>query len=290
MPVVCVGNIVAGGAGKTPVAIAVAERMREHGLAPHFLTRGYGGRNPGPVRVNPSRHDADEVGDEALLLAAAAHTWVARDRAAGARMAVQGGAEVLILDDGFQNPGLAKDVSLLVLDEGFGIGNGRVLPAGPLREPPADAVARATAVVRMRSPGGGVGTLGELINPPAPVLTAGVSPDDEDCARLSGVRVVAFAGIARPVKFFATLDAIGCTVMDARTFPDHHRYREAELATLFEEAGALDARLVTTEKDMVRLPPGVRRRIEVLRITAKFDDVAALDAVLAPALAAAARR
>jgi len=282
--VICVGNVVAGGAGKTPVALAIANRMRHHGVAPHFLTRGYGGRATKPLKVSTSRHCAADVGDEALLLAAVAQTWVARDRTAGARTAVKSGADVLILDDGFQNPGLSKDISLLVVDEGFGIGNGRVLPAGPLREPPKEAVARASALVRMRSPNGSIGAMGPLTNPLIPVLTANIEPNAEDIERLRGTRVIAFAGIARPVKFFATLDAIGCIVVSSRAFDDHRRFRDKDLAALIKEADLLEARLVTTAKDAVRLPPSVKERVEVLRVTAVFDDVQALDELLTPLL------
>ena len=281
---ICVGNVVAGGAGKTPVALAIANRMRHHGVAPHFLTRGYGGRATKPLKVSTSRHCAADVGDEALLLAAVAQTWVARDRAAGARTAVKSGADVLILDDGFQNPGLSKDISLLVVDEGFGIGNGRVLPAGPLREPPKEAVARASALVRMRSPNGSIGAMGPLTNPLIPVLTANIEPNAEDIERLRGTRVIAFAGIARPVKFFAALDAIGCIVVSSRAFDDHRRFRDKDLAALIKEADLLEARLVTTAKDAVRLPPSVKERVEVLRVTAVFDDVQALDELLTPLL------
>ena len=283
IPVVCVGNVVVGGAGKTPVALAVAERLRVYGLVPHFLARGYRGRERGPLRVNRSRHGAADVGDEPLLLADAANTWVARDRIAGARAAARGGADVVVSDDGLQNPGLPKDVAFLVVDEGFGIGNGRVMPAGPLREPPTQAAARASAVVKMRSRSGRA-DLGPLVKPSVTVLTAAVEPVAEDSARLAGARVVAFAGIARPLKFFATLDALRCTVVGARAFPDHHRFRDRDIAGLIEEAEVLEARLVTTAKDAVRLPPAVRQRVEVLRVEAVFDDPEALDRVLAPAL------
>lgn len=282
VPVVCVGNVVAGGAGKTPLAIAVAKRLREHGLAPHFLTRGTGGSLKGPVHVNPAMHSASAVGDEALLLAESAHTWVARDRRAGAQAAVRGGADVLIMDDGFQSPNVVKDVSLLVVDDGFGIGNGRIFPAGPLREAPLEAAARATAMVRVRTPGGGSAPLGRLTNPPVPVMRAELEPNAEDRELLNGARVVAFTGIGSPVKFFSTLDAIGCVVVGARSFPDHHRFRGSDLAALQAEAEALEAMLVTTAKDAVRLPEAIRKIVTVLRVAVRFEDEAALDEVLAP--------
>ena len=282
VPVVCVGNVVAGGAGKTPLAIAVAERLREYGLAPHFLTRGTGGTLRGPVRVNPARHTAAAIGDEALLLAECAQTWVARNRRAGARAAARGGAAVLVMDDGFQSPNVFKDVSLLVVDDGFGIGNGRIIPAGPLREASEDAIARATAMVRVRDAGGGSAPLGRLTNPPVPVLRASLEPDAGDRQRLDGARVVAFAGIGRPAKFFATLDSIGCIVVGAHAFPDHHRFRGGDLATLQAEAEALEAVLVTTAKDAVRLPEGIRKHVTVLRVAMRFEDTSALDEALAP--------
>lgn len=293
VPVVCVGNLVAGGAGKTPTALAVAAHLAAGGRSVHFLIRGYGGRLPGPLRVDPRRHAVADVGDEALLLAAAGPTWVARDRLAGARAAVEAGADIIVMDDGFQNPSLHQDAALLVIDAGYGIGNGRILPAGPLREPPAHAVERASAVVHIADPGArspasapGLGpNLGSSLDN-IPVLHAHLapslaSPGSED---LAGATVVAFAGIGRPEKFFATLEAIGCTVAAALPFPDHHTFSPDEIMRLVEEAAALGARLVTTAKDAVRLPPEARRMVEVLHVTLELADPAALGRVLAPLL------
>jgi tetraacyldisaccharide 4'-kinase len=275
VPVVCVGNAVAGGAGKTPVAIALAERLVAHGLKPHLLSRGYGGREAGPLAVDPLRHDAAEVGDEPLLLARAAPTWVARDRVAGARAAIAAGAAILVMDDGLQNPSLAKDLSLLVVDGGYGFGNGRGLPAGPLREPLARTLGRADAVVLIGEDEAHVTPrlAGKRVLEARLVPVAG--------ARVSG-RVIAFAGIGRPEKFFRTLEAAGAAIVARRAFPDHHPYRAAELERL---AGAAeDATLVTTAKDWVRLPEAWQRRVSVLEVTVEWRDAAALDALLAPVM------
>lgn len=280
VPVICIGNLVAGGAGKTPVAISLVRMLAERGLVPHVITRGYGGTVSGPLLVDASSHSADQVGDEALLLAAAAPTWVARDRVQGARAAIAAGATVLVLDDGFQNPGLAKDISLVVVDASFGYGNGRVLPAGPLREPPASGLARAAAVVVVRT--GGTGA-----TPPVgkvPTLTAQLAPTSASRSALHGAAVVAFAGIGRPQKFFESLAAVPATICAAHVFADHHRYTKAELAGLEREATANKAILVTTAKDWIRLPPALRGNVSVLHVDLEFDDPAALMAVLAPAL------
>ena len=286
VPVVCVGNVVAGGAGKTPVALAVGRLLAVRGLGPQFVTRGTGGREPGPLRVDPGEHTAASVGDEALLLAEEAPAWVARDRAAGARAAAEAGAGAVILDDGFQSPNVVKDVSLLVADAAAGFSNGRVLPAGPLREPAARALARASAVIVLETEGAApAAALGALASAAVPVLGALLAATADSRRRLGGARVVAFAGIARPAKFFATVEALGCTVEVRRAFPDHHRYRESELAALVREADAHGARLVTTAKDRVRLSPEAYARAEVLDVEVRFDDPAAVEAVLAPVFA-----
>lgn len=261
VPVVCVGNLVAGGAGKTPTVLALAEVLRPH--RPHALTRGYGGRLAGPVRVDPAHHSAADVGDEPLLLARGLPTWVARDRVAGARAAAEAGAGLVLMDDGFQNPSLTKDVALLVADAAQGFGNGRCLPAGPLREPARRGLARADAVV----------VIGEGALPlPAgkPVFRAHLRPLG-DAGQWQTRAVVAFAGIGRPEKFFATLRALGADLRKTHAFPDHHRYGAAELDRLLRDAGA-SAVLVTTEKDYVRLPPEWRERVETLPVALQFED------------------
>ena len=273
VPVLCVGNLVAGGAGKTPVAVSILQALRARGVAAHALTRGHGGAERGPLAVDPARHGAADVGDEALLLAGHAPTWVARDRAAGALAAVAAGARAVVMDDGFQNPALAKDLSLLVVDGATGFGNGRLVPAGPLREPVARGLARADAVVVMGEDRAGVAARVA----PRPVLRARVEAED---GSLAGRRVLAFAGIGRPEKFFATLRALGAEVAEAHAFADHHPYREDEVRRLLDRAAALAAEPVTTAKDAFRLPAAQRDRVRVLPVRAVWDDPAALDALL----------
>ncbi|MDA8232479.1 MAG: tetraacyldisaccharide 4'-kinase [Magnetospirillum sp.] len=273
VPVICVGNVVAGGAGKTPVVIALVRRLRAKGRDVHVLTRGYGGTEVGPRVVDPIRHDASRVGDEPLLLAAEAPTWVARWRPDGAAAAVAMGADVLVMDDGFQSAALAKDLSLLVVDGGYGFGNGRVMPAGPCREPVARALARADAVVLIGEDEAGVLPLPV----PVPVLRARLVPGPE-AAALAGRRVFAFAGIGRPEKFFATVRQAGTEVVDARAFADHHPYRAAEIEAMAAEAG--DAVLVTTAKDAVRIPAALCPRVAVLTVSLAWDDGAAVDRLL----------
>lgn len=276
VPVICVGNLVAGGAGKTPVALALAERLRALGHRPHFLSRGHGGRLTGPLRVDPARHTAAEVGDEPLLLAAAAPAWIARHRPAGARAAAQAGATVIVMDDGFQNPTLARDLALVVVDGAVGFGNGRVLPAGPLREPVAAGLARADALVVI-----GADATGAARHLPAgrPILGARLVADGPD---LAGQRVLAFAGIGRPAKFFATCADLGADLVGTVAFADHHPYTTADLAPLLARAEAAGARPVTTAKDAVRLPPDVRARVTVVPVRLAWDAAAAVDALLTP--------
>jgi len=286
VPVICVGNLVAGGAGKTPVTLSLAARLTARpALAGrvHLVTRGYGGKLAGPLRVNV-RHDAGDVGDEALLLAAQAPTWVAHDRAAGARAAVAAGAGLLILDDGFQNPGLRKDLSLVVVDGAYGFGNGHVLPAGPLREPIADGLARADAVVLMGEDRTGLATRLAANHPDLPVLHARLVPTARAVTRLAGRRVFAFAGIGRPEKLFETLRGLGCALVGTRAFADHHPFAPAEIAALLDTAARADAVPVTTAKDAMRLSEDDRSRVEVLTVDVAWADEAALDMVLAAVL------
>lgn len=266
VPVICVGNLTVGGTGKTPTAIAISQRLLAAGRKPVLVSRGYRGRLDGPVHVDPAHHTASEVGDEPLLLAAAAPTIVAKDRVAGVRTAIELGAEAIILDDGFQDPRLAHDLALVVVDGGAGFGNGRVLPAGPLREPVADGLARADAVILIGD--GNIAT-------DRPVHRARLMPTDA-ALRLQGRRVLAFAGIGRPEKFFATLSEIGAEVAATRAFPDHHPYDEDEAARLIEDAAHLRAEPVTTRKDWVRLPVAARPLVSVLDVDLIFADEAAL--------------
>ncbi len=274
VPVLCCGNAGVGGAGKTTVALDLAQRLLARGVAVHCLTRGYGGRSRGVLRVDPSVHDAGFVGDEPLLLAAVAPTWVAADRGAGARAAVAAGAQALLMDDGLQNPTLVQDAGLLVVDGAAGFGNGRVMPAGPLRESVAVAAARCRAAVLI----GPDTTRARAALPPGlPVLTAALHSD----AALDGMRVLAFSGIARPSKFHDTLRHAGATLAECMDFPDHHRFSDSELDRVFARAAALDATPVTTPKDVVRLPGAVRSRVRVAGVTLVWDDPAALERLLA---------
>ena len=281
VPVLCCGNAGVGGAGKTILALDLGRRLAARNVQVHFLTRGYGGaRNGGSngevLRVDPARHPAELVGDEPLLLAAEAPTWVAADRAAGARAAVAAGATALVMDDGLQNPTLAKDLSILVIDGAAGFGNGRLLPAGPLREPVAAAAARCAAAVLI-----GEDRRGALAALPSaiPVLRARLVPGPA-AASLVGRRVLAFAGIARPDKFFATAAECGAIVADRAGFADHHRYNDAQLRRLQNRAERLGAMLVTTAKDAARLSPAWRSAVAVLDVTLAWDDPAGIDALL----------
>lgn len=285
VPVVCVGNLVAGGAGKTPVTLAIAKRAQARGLDVHLLSRGYRGRIAGPHRVDPAKDTAEDVGDEPVLLAARAPTWIARDRAAGAKAAVAAGAALVVMDDGFQNPGLAKTLSLVVVDGGQGFGNGRVIPAGPLREPVAEGLARADAVVLIGDDTAGVAaTIAMSLPPGLPVLRARLVPGP-DADRYRGERVAAFAGIGRPRKFYDTLRALGATLVATRDFADHYRYKPEDIMAMVDHARARDAVLITTAKDAVRLPPGALNMVHVLPVELAWDDPAAIDALLDRALA-----
>lgn len=276
VPVICVGNLTAGGTGKTPTVIALAGRLAERGVAAHVVTRGHGGRlggQPGgPVRVDERRHTAAETGDEPLLLAAFAPTWVARDRAAGARAAVAGGARAILLDDGFQNPALAQDLSIVVVDGGAGFGNGRVLPAGPLREPVATGLARADMTLTIGP--------GEMALPEPPVRLRGTLRPLETGMDWAGRPVFAFAGIGRPEKFFGTLRALGADLRGTQALADHQPLTPALLRRLGETAARLSAEPVTTEKDAVRLPPSLRGKVLTLPVRLEIDDWGPLDAAL----------
>ncbi len=270
IPVICIGNLTLGGAGKTPLARAIRAKLGAHA---HTLSRGYGGRIAGPLRVTPDM-GWREVGDEPLLHAADGPAWIARDRVAGALAAANAGAHAIIMDDGFQNPSLSKDVSVVAVDAGFGVGNGDVFPAGPLREHLPGALARADAIVII-----GDGERPDwLADFNRPVLRATLTPTGAPPAG----PLVAFAGLARPEKFFETLAALGANLEETIPFPDHHPFQFDELNFLQQLAQERAATLITTEKDAVRLSPEWRARVSVLPVTAKFADEAALDALLAP--------
>jgi tetraacyldisaccharide 4'-kinase len=270
LPVVCVGNATVGGTGKTPLALDLLDRLGRRGHTVHALCRGHGGRLRGPVRVEPARHTAADVGDEAVLLAATAPTWAGRDRLAAAHAAAHAGADLAVLDDGLQYPGLAKHTSLLVVDTRTGVGNGRIVPAGPLREPLSRARGRADAVVLVGDGDAPAGLEGLT------AFRARLVPDPR-AATLAGRRMLAFAGIGRPEKFFDTARAIGVDVVETRAFADHHPFSAGELDALEARARALDAELLTTAKDAVRLSPPRRRRVAVLGVIVAWDDAAAFE-------------
>lgn len=280
VPVICVGNLVMGGAGKTPVAAALGAEFVRHGVAVHFLSRGHGGRNPGPVRVQSRIHDATEVGDEPLILSEIAPTWVARDRPEGAKAAKAAGAEAIVMDDGFQNPSLAKDLALLVVDGEYGLGNGRVFPAGPLREPWQSGLARADVAILIGDDRVAI----ELeLRARLPVLRARFVPAP-GAERLAGRDVVAFAGIGRPEKFFETLTEMDCRLCATRSFADHHQYRELEIMELVNSAANHGATPVTTAKDAARLTPDMRSLVEVLDVALDWEEEDALARLIAPTL------
>jgi tetraacyldisaccharide 4'-kinase len=295
LPVVCIGNPTVGGAGKTPLALAAARMLIAAGEQPVFLSRGYGGGLKGPMRVDPSLHRAEEVGDEPLLLARVATTVVARDRVMGARVARVTGASVIVMDDGFQNPSLAKDFSVLVVDARRGVGNARVIPAGPLRAPLGIQLDRAHALVVV-----GLGLAGAVPAADArardiPLFQARVVPDAGFIAALGGGRVLAFAGIGDPEKFFATLADAGVAVAATRRFDDHHRYTQAEARALCDEADRDSLVLVTTEKDMVRISgedatAGLAARAQALPVTLAIEDEARFKLLLQERIVAARLR
>ena len=253
IPVICIGNPTVGGAGKTPTALAVARVLRDAGRHPFFLSRGYGGEIPGPVRVDSRIHRARQVGDEALLLARVAPTIVAKERVAGAKAARLSGADVVVMDDGFQNPSLTKNLSVLVIDGRRGIGNGFVFPAGPLRAPLADQLGRAQAMLVIGEISGAAATVTAAKARRLPVFLGRLVPEAAAVAALGSLKVLAFAGIGDPDKFFATLRAANVDVRARQAFPDHHRYRPADAAALLARAEREGLTLVTTAKDMARL-------------------------------------
>ncbi len=273
-PVVCVGNASVGGAGKTPFAIMLGQMLKDAGHRPHFISRGYGGTNKGPIRVDPDTHTATDVGDEPLLLAQHAPTWVSRSKRAGAEAAIAAGADIIILDDGFQNPTIAKDFSILLIDDRQRQNNGKVFPAGPMREPLALAQKRADLVVDI------VTTPGAPIADALATQTAWLEPETTPNVG----RVLAFCGIANPDRFFDMLQQLGFDVADAIAFPDHYQYSTKNIEILKARAAKLNATLMTTEKDWVRINLEMRDTINTLPVRMRVSDPDKLTAEIFSAL------
>jgi len=281
IPVLCVGNYHVGGAGKTPMVLALTRMLRDLGETPVVLSRGYGGRLHGPIKVDPDRHAAADIGDEPLMMARTVPVVVARDRISGVALARSQGASVILMDDGFQNPAIAKDASLIVIDGDRGLGNGLVFPAGPLRAPLPPQLVRTDALIVVGD-GAAAGPVAAAIAAQGrPVLSAHLRADDASVAPLRGKRVLAFAGIGDPPRFFRTLRASGIEIVRDRAFADHHPYAQAEIEALIAEAKPDALTLVTTEKDLARLRSGGRlasyaQEIVPFAVTLEFDDAAQL--------------
>jgi len=276
VPVICVGNAVAGGAGKTPVTTSVIKTSIALNFNTHILSRGYGGTVESPTLVDPTKHDHTQVGDEPLLHARHAPTWVSRSRVKGGRAAIADGASAIVMDDGFQNPTIYKDFSILVVDGEYGFGNKRILPAGPLRESISSAIGRADLVVIIEPE---IRKMEPIISKNKTVLTARFVPNDPDI-NISGARVCAFAGIGRPAKFFRTLTEMGCDLIETWSFPDHHIFTNKQIANILKIAKENDAIPITTEKDSVRLPVSARDTVQILPVSLEWNDKQVFDDII----------
>ncbi|GLH80988.1 tetraacyldisaccharide 4'-kinase [Bradyrhizobium sp. SSBR45G] len=291
VPVICVGNFHVGGAGKTPTVLALTALLRAQGEQPVVLSRGYGGRLQGPVLVDPATHDAADVGDEPLMMAAQVPVVVSRARAEGVGLAKAQGASVILMDDGFQNPSITKDLALIVIDGARGLGNAQVFPAGPLRAPLPPQLARTDALIVVGRGDAGEAVASRVAAAGKPVFRAQLQPDPRVVAALAGWPILAFAGIGDPQRFFRTLRACGLDIKAERAFPDHHPFSAEDIKTLEETARRGGLTLVTTEKDLVRL----RRKdagqpdpaLTAFPVTLQVSDVAALRTFVAQRLSAA---
>ncbi|MCT4654701.1 MAG: tetraacyldisaccharide 4'-kinase [Cohaesibacter sp.] len=276
LPILCIGNLVAGGAGKTPTAMAIGKAAVDLGLKPLFLTRGYRGSMTGPVVVDLEKHTMADVGDEALLLAQTATTIVSQDRVKGAKLAETIGGHVLIMDDGFQNPFLFKDFNLVTIDAQQAIGNGFVMPAGPLRAPLLPQVRRADQFLVI-----GEGDSAPRLRQMAARLGKASSHAyfrAEETSLLPGTRVLALCGIGRPEKFYATIENLELELVDKVEMPDHHAYSNSEAQMVLDKAKEQNLVIVTTAKDHVRLKgmedagAELAKAAKVIEISMGFDD------------------
>jgi tetraacyldisaccharide 4'-kinase len=285
VPVICVGNIVVGGSGKTPTALDIGRILKEHGVNAHYLSRGYGGNMRGPVLVDTNTHTYKQVGDEPLLLARQSPAWVSKNRLKGALAAIKDGAEAIIMDDGLQNPLIEKNLALLVIDSGFAMGNKLFFPSGPLRESLSMGLKKADAVVVIGEMkiAEVLSRLPELAAYDKPVFHARfqITADKES---LKSNPLYAFAGIGRPEKFFESLEGIGARLIGKRVFGDHHPYSDDEMSSIIAEARALGGTVVTTEKDFVRIPAQFQKEITPIPVKLLFDNVAAWEGLIKTSL------